>query len=221
VIGRQVAIAAGALAVLLGACAPDPPGAAVGIRASGCPGGRGVGSGAYIAEGLVLTAAHTVAGAHDIAVVRAGQSVPAEVVAFDPDMDLAVLSTEHPGTSHFRYAATQIARGTPATAYVWRDERVVAIAVTMVRPVQIATADIYREGETLRAGYELAGDIHPGDSGGPVLVDGRLAGIVWARSNRASGRGYAIDPVAAGETIRRQLAGGAPDPGDDLARCAG
>jgi hypothetical protein len=51
------------------------------------------------------------------------------------------------------------------------------------------------------------------------VVDGEIVGVLWATSRRFDGRAYAIDPVAAGSDLHRQLATG--DLGDavDLCRC--
>jgi S1-C subfamily serine protease len=208
---RGATVAALAASLLFAACAPDPPSAVVGVRAEGCGTGPAEGTGAFVDDDLVLTAAHTVAGATSVEVVRDGVRQPAEIVGFDPDLDLAVLRTD----DHIRQSLTgdpphPPGRGTPAVAYVVRDGRVIRLPLTIIRPVTIATTDIYREGATERPGFELAGWIVQGDSGAPVLVDGRLVGVVWARSNRALGRAYAIDAAAA----PREVSG-------DLTRCAG
>ena len=76
---------------------------------------------------------------------------------------------------------------------------VVALPVIVRRPVRIQTEDIYIEGDTNRPGFELDADIQSGDSGGPVMVDGEVVGVLWARSSKFDRRAYAIDPVAAGE----------------------
>ena len=58
---------------------------------------------------------------------------------------------------------------------------------------------------TNRPGFELDADIESGDSGGPVVVDGKVVGVLWARSSKYDHRAYAIDPVAAGGLVREQL----------------
>jgi hypothetical protein len=85
--------------------------------------------------------------------------------------------------------------------------------------VHIETEDIYIEGETNRPGIELDADIESGDSGGPVMVDGEVVGVLWARSSKYEHRAYAIDPVAAGGLVRKQLKAGVIDDSIDLARC--
>ena len=89
----------------------------------------------------------------------------------------------------------------------------------MRRPINIRTEDIYIEGETNRPGFELDADIQSGDSGGPVVVDGEIVGVLWARSSKYEHRAYAIDPTRAGRLVREQLRTGAIDESIDLARC--
>lgn len=192
--------------LVLGACAQDPPAAVVAVRAVGCGAIPADGVGTIVATGRVLTAAHTVAGAESITV----DGAPAELVELDPVDDLAVLRIGDRVTAPLPIGAATPGRGTSAGAYVTRAGQVRRIDVTIVRPVVIATTDIYGEAPTERPGFELAGPIVPGDSGAPVAVDGYLVGVVWARSNVAPGRAYAIAATAH-----------QPDPAADVTRCAG
>ncbi|MFZ8997056.1 MAG: trypsin-like peptidase domain-containing protein [Ilumatobacteraceae bacterium] len=204
-------------------CANDPPSAAVGIEVRGCDPGIEHGSGMIVDTDigpLVLTSAHVVKGARSITVTRGDERAQATVVAFDPEMDLAHLAVDELATP-FPWAvdSTAITGGEVGSAYVVRDGRVVTLPVTVVRRINIRTEDIYIDGETLKPGYELRVDIDPGDSGGAVVVDGEVIGVVWARSRRDVDRAYGIDPDRAGTTITRQLRTGDLT-GVDLTRCS-
>lgn len=205
-------------AALLG-CAPDPPSGAVGIVATGCGLAPADGSGMTVAPGVILTSAHVVAGATDIVVHRPGHdAMTATVVGFDPEMDLAYLSVEQPSGARLPVASAHVEAGDRGVTWVYRDGRVVEVPVRVRRRVQIRTEDIYVEGETERPGFELDAAIEAGDSGAAVVIDGELAGVIWARSRRFEDRAYAIDPVRAGTLIRSQLGSG--DLGSvDVARC--
>jgi S1-C subfamily serine protease len=221
---RAASLVALLLAVGAG-CAPDPPSAAGGVLAAGCRNRTGTGSGIFVrVEGadqpLFLTSAHVVKGATEITVTRRGATGVGTVVAFDPEMDLAYLrvsglTSRHPATID----SSDVEEGDDGVAYLARDGQVVALPLTIRRRVQIRTENIYVEGETLRPGFELRADIDPGDSGGAVVVDGKVIGVVWARSNRSPTRAYAIDPVRAGDLVRRQLRTGEIDDTIDLTRC--
>ena len=189
---RLLGITAGVLA--LGACAPDPPSAIVGIRAEGC--GGHVGSGAFIGVDTVLTAAHTVAGAESLTVISGGRSLPAELIALDADNDLALVRADGPRGEPLPMHTHRVEPGSAAVAYVVRDGEVLGLPVTIVRWVTVETTDIYREEEVSRPGLEISGAIQPGDSGAAVVADGKLVGVVWARSNQSLGRSYATYPAA-------------------------
>jgi S1-C subfamily serine protease len=219
-----VAVALGVTsAMLLAGCGADPPAAAVGLAVTGCPPQVAHGSGVLIAPGLVLTSAHVVRGAEEITITSGRRSTLGTVVAFDPEMDLAYVEPDQPLGRGLRFGA-HVERGEAGRAYVWRDEAIAVIDVVVRRPITINTEDIYIDGETSRPGWELEADIRPGDSGGAVMVGGRVIGVLWARSSRSEGRAYAIDPVAAGALVRSQLLAGSIDAttsGDpiDLTRC--
>jgi S1-C subfamily serine protease len=215
--------AALAMVVATAGCANDPPSAVVGVDVAGCDPGVEHGSGMAVdvdGRTLVLTSAHVLRGAREITVTRGDERAAATIVAFDPDMDLAYLDVD--GWSFprpWQVDSSGIDRGEDGSVYVVRDGRVVTLGVTVVRRVNIRTEDIYVDGETMRPGFELRVDIDPGDSGGAVVVDGAVTGVVWARSRRAVDRAYAIDPVRAGATVSEQLRTGRL--GDvDLTRCS-
>ena len=200
-------------------CAPDPPSAVVGIVVDACDPGQEVGSGMIVASGLALTAAHVVAGADEIVVHHGDREAEATVIGFDPEMDLAYLAFDAVPTRTMPVDSGQVEAGDTGTAYVVRDGVVVPVPVRIRRRVNIRTEDIYIQGETLRPGFDLDAEIESGDSGGAVVVDGRVVGVVWARSNRFDRRAYAIDPVRAGDLIEEQRRTGQLGDDVDIARC--
>ena len=217
--------AAVSTALLCIACGADPPDAVVGIVVAGCPPDTAHGTGVVIEPGLVLASAHVVKGAEQITLETAAGPTTGVIVAFDPEMDLALirLPSATPATPPQMQLAVgarqQVERGQAGHAYVFRDGSVRVIDVRVLRPITIRTEDIYIDGETMRPGFELDAAIEAGDSGGPVVIGGEVVGVVWARSNQSARRAYAVDPVAAGALIRQQLAGGSIDSSIDLTRC--
>jgi S1-C subfamily serine protease len=188
------------------------------IAVQACEPGTELGSGAFVDDDLVLTSAHTLRGAREIIVRRGEQSVPAEVVGFDPDVDLAYLRADLDPHHPLTVDSSGVEAGDRGVAWVVRQGVAMPLPVTVSRPVRINTEDIYVEGSVTRPGFELEADIRPGDSGGPVMVDGKVIGVVFARSRAEGLRSYAIDPVRGGDRIDAQLASGVL--GDvDLARC--
>jgi S1-C subfamily serine protease len=203
----------------IGGCADDPPSGVVGLTVTGCSTGQAQGTGIVVAPGLVLTAAHVVKGADEIDVTNGTRTTTASIVAFDPDMDLAYLRLEDDLGATPSLLGGRVDRGERGVAYVYRDGRAATLPVTVRRPVQIRTEDIYIDADTNRPGFELDADIQSGDSGGPVVVDGMVIGVLWARSSKYEDRAYAIDPVAAGELVGEQLRTGSIDDTIDLTRC--
>ncbi len=217
---RAVAVAAGSLALAgLAGCAPDPPSAIVQVAVQACSPGTELGSGAFVGDDLVLTAAHTLRGAREITVRRGERSVPAEVVGFDPDNDLAYLRADLDPHHPLTVDSSGIEAGDRGVAWVVREGEAVPLPITVTRPVRINTEDIYVEGSVTRPGFEIEADIDLGDSGGPVMVGGKVIGVVFARSRAEGLRSYAIDPGRGSDRIDRQLRTGSL--GDvDLTRCS-
>ena len=151
------------------------------------------GSGFVAAPGLVATNAHVVAGTRDVEVVTTeGQRAPAEVVAFDPSVDLALLATDldrpvlplgapapgdrglvmgFPGGGPFRPSPFEVGESIDATGL-----------------------DIYDRREVRRELVVLASDLEPGDSGSAVVrSDGTVVAVAVAIAPNREGVAYALD----------------------------
>ena len=197
---QAVALLSGAL--VLAACGddPDPPTRAelaastVGIVATGCSLVAELGSGIVVeSAGQVVTAAHTINGASEIAVVDAdGTEHAAMVVAFEKDSDLTVLDA--PTLRAEPLSVGEVTLG-PATLLVWsRDGSIDRKGVEVVKTLRITIEDIYAEEIVQRTGMEIAGHIEIGDSGGAVVAeDGDVIGIVYASSKERDDVGFATD----------------------------
>ena len=152
------------------------------------------GSGVVTVDGVV-TNAHVVAGAAEIRVTSAdGVSREAELRAFDPVRDLALLAVEGLDIAPLETAAPQ--GGTDATALVRAVEEVEVADVRIERTINIISTDIYGEGEHRRRGMELSADIDAGDSGGAILSDaGQVVGIVFSASRTQTDVAYAVSAL--------------------------
>lgn len=183
---------------------------ALDVRASGCGPRDAFGTAALVSDDRAVTAAHVVAGADDVRVVdQTGAEHQVDIVHFDPDLDVAVLATPDDLGTPLDIADEAPESGASGVVGFSRLEdgavtsRVVDVDV--LRHVNIATTDIYLDAQVNRPGFEVDATIDPGDSGGVVVIDGKAAGIIWARSNANEGRAWAIDiPDAIGD--REQLA---------------
>ncbi len=159
-------------------------------------------AGAVVVDGgLVLTAAHVVAGSEAGAVtvrLPSGIEHVSHVVGFDPERDLALLTA--PGLEGRPIAFGEAESGSSAAIVALdRDDNLTRIRLEVRRPIVATGDDIYGEGSVERAALELDADIAPGLSGAGVYdSDGSLLGLLFAEA-REQPVAYA---VAASE-IRR------------------
>lgn len=158
-------------------------------------GTESTGSGWVLSADRVVTNAHVVAGAStaSVRVGGRGAALPATVVAYDPEVDLAVLQV--PGLA-VRPLAVGGAVSTGNQVYVagYPGGGPYDVQPGRVRALLKATGkDIYNAKTVTRLVYSLRAIVRPGNSGGPLLdASGRVAGVVFARSLSDSDTGYAL-----------------------------
>jgi len=168
--------------------------ATVQIKSRGC-GGLLFGSGFPVERDLVITNAHVVAGAgrHEV-VTRQGTTVAADVVYFDPDHDLALLSA--PGLPLRPLTLAGAARNGQEAAVIGYpgggSQQVVGAKVVLRSRPQ--APDIYSRQQGIRRDiYVLQSRVRKGDSGGPVVdLAGHPLGVVFAASTVERNEGYAL-----------------------------
>lgn len=177
----------------------------------GC-GGVVEGSGFVVAPGAVVTNAHVVAGVRQPTVVDAAGRHSATVVDFDPNEDVAVLVVDGLRAPVLATGSGGVPAGSPGATLGYPGGGPLRAdgAVVLDRTIAVGQ-NIYNQGTVHRAIYEIAGAVEPGSSGGPLITaDGRVAGIVFARSVSQDHLGYALvwDEVAAqvGAASRRSVA---------------
>ena len=201
-----------------GVAAPDPavldsPGinrAALSVvRVIGDACGLGIeGSGWVAGKGLVVTNAHVVAGVSQPHIDRNdGRLLRARVVFFDTRNDIAVLRV--PDLTARPLPLTDAAEGTPGGMLGYPGNGPYReTPVRVGRAVTIIGRDAYGKFPTSRKVTTLRGEIHSGNSGGPVVdAEGRVITTVFAR-RAASDGGYG---VPAG-IVRRALASAGTTP---------
>lgn len=168
------------------------------VRVLGTACGLGVeGSGWVARPGLVVTAAHVVAGEHDTTVTTlSGETLNAEAVAFDSRNDVAVLRvfglTARPlslvdPTSNTSVAIVGYPENGPLDAVPGR------IGTTST----VISDDAYGNGPVSRTVTSLSGEVRHGNSGGPAVnAAGAVETTVFAaRANGAGGYGVPASVV--------------------------
>jgi S1-C subfamily serine protease len=210
-------IAAAAIALGCGdSHAGRPAESVVSIGATGCRRTSTRAAGIVVAEDLVATVAHAVAGESAIRVVTPdGRDLPGGVAAIDTNLDAAVVRVDG-------LELDALPRGTYEAGdslSLWTAEAGVAESapVEVRRRVTVRTTDIYRDGEHLRPGLELGAEVAAGDSGGGLVdADGDLVGLVWATSRERENRAWAM-PIEALDPLVDAARNGVPPA---AARCA-
>jgi hypothetical protein len=169
--------------------------ATVRVRAEGCGPRTELGTGTAIADGLVVTAAHVVAGAERVVVVdRRGDAIASDVVLFDPELDIAALRPITDAGSPAPLRADPGRQGDNGlVALVAADGSVEMLALEVLQRVTIETTDIYRSEPVQRRGLRVAVTVAPGDSGAMVHLVGGGAGIVWSRSTATLEQAWTVD----------------------------
>ncbi|HVA60226.1 MAG TPA: MarP family serine protease [Mycobacteriales bacterium] len=155
------------------------------------------GSGFVYSGDHVLTNAHVVAGSREVHIVAdgsgSGLDLPATVVLYDPNVDIAVL--EVPGLSRHALAfAGRASTGDSAEAAGYPENGGFTATAARVRGEEpVSGPNIYDNRTVTRHVYVLRAQVRPGNSGGPVLApDGRVYGVVFATSTTDPQTGYAL-----------------------------
>jgi S1-C subfamily serine protease len=151
------------------------------------------GTGWVVADNLVVTNAHVVAGENATDVQRDdGRRLKATVVAFDPSRDLALLQVNKLGRPALPRSAAR--RGDTGGVFGHPGGEPLRIApFEVARSIEATGRDIFGAAPTRRQVLELASSLRPGDSGS-ALVDarGQVIGTAFAISTERAGVAYAL-----------------------------
>lgn len=167
--------------------------------------GSGVeGSGFLYSPDRLMTNAHVVAGVDDPEVEINGSIVPATVVVYNPDIDVAVLAVDAGDLPHLVFEKqAQPSDGVAVLGYP--EDGPYDVQPGRIRSQQrLRSPDIYGEGTVLRDVYSLRALIRPGNSGGPIVNSGGdVVGLVFAASVTDKDTGYAVTAEQVAESAAR------------------
>ncbi|MCH0565038.1 MULTISPECIES: MarP family serine protease [unclassified Streptomyces] len=177
------------------------------VKIEGVSGDQGrEGSGFVFAPGHVMTNAHVVAGidAPKVRVGGVGRPYPARVVLFDPDRDVAVLYVPGLHAPVLRFD-DDAGRGAAAVVAGYpQDGDLDLQAATVAARVHAHGQNIYNDGSVTREIYSIRSTVRPGNSGGPLLTtDGRVFGVVFARSTSDDETGYVLTAAEVAPAAQR------------------
>lgn len=163
------------------------------IEGKGC-GGISQGSGFVADTNLVITNAHVVAGVEQPYILDGNGRHPAEVLWFDPELDMSVLRTSGLKGAPLPLRADLTASGAPAAVLGYPGGGdFSAHPAVVVDSFKAIGRDIYNQSKTSREVYSLKADIRPGNSGGPLIdKTGNVIGLIFAESTTYDDVGYAL-----------------------------
>lgn len=179
--------------------------------------GSGVeGSGFLYSPGRLMTNAHVVAGVRNPHVLVNGNPVSAEVVYFNPDIDVAVLKVPELQGPYLHFDRGGRPREAGAVLGFPQDGPFDAEPARIRSEQRLRSPNIYGQGTVTRDVFALRSRIRPGNSGGPMVSrQGRVLGVVFAASVSDKNTGYALSadqvagPAAAGIDHGRPVSTGA------------
>ena len=152
------------------------------------------GTGFVVSEDRVVTNAHVVAGvSQPVVEMPDGGAMPGRVVYFDTKHDLAVLAVDGLQASPLALGR-DLPGGSPAAFAGYPHGGPFQSKPATVQDITtVLVPDIYGNNASPEEIYRLAGDVQPGNSGGPLLtMDGQVAGVIFAKATADMEMGFAI-----------------------------
>jgi S1-C subfamily serine protease len=163
------------------------------------------GTGFVIGPQLVLTNAHVVAGTSETGVEVTGRrgrivELEAEVVLYDPQIDIAVLRVPDLEAEALVFEPQPASPGDDAIILGYPlDGPFTATSAKIRQMINLQGPDIYDDGEVRREVYTVRAEVRSGNSGGPMIApDGRVVGVVFgaALDDQETGFVLTVDQVA-------------------------
>jgi S1-C subfamily serine protease len=154
------------------------------------------GSGFAVAPDLIVTNAHVVAGEgrHDTQVLLpSGRPLPATVVLFDPNIDLALLDVPSLGETALTVETAGAGTLGAVFGHPGGQDPVAVTPARVVLEEEAVGRDLYGTHTSKRDVLVLAAALAHGDSGGPLVNPaGNVIGVAFAISADQSGTSYAL-----------------------------
>ncbi|NIH78085.1 MarP family serine protease [Amycolatopsis viridis] len=152
------------------------------------------GSGFVIAPQRVMTNAHVVAGTETTAVETTAGRLPARVVYFDPEVDVAVLAVPRLDAPPLTLASQPAKAGDSAIVLGYPLDGPFRATPARVRnQITLQGPDIYDSRTVRRDVYTVRAQVRSGNSGGPLVApNGQVVGVVFGASVEDSDTGFTL-----------------------------
>ncbi len=162
------------------------------VEGRGC-GGLVTGSAFPVAPDYLITNAHVVSGTFRTTIYTAdGRELPASVVLFDPNRDIAILHVPGLGLSVLPTGGADHGTQGAVIGYPGGGPETEEPAV-VDGEVNAQGRDIYNQNLVTRDIWIIQSSVHPGNSGGPLVdLQGRRLGVVFAASSTDPNQAYAL-----------------------------
>ncbi|MFT3873317.1 MAG: MarP family serine protease [Nocardioides sp.] len=150
------------------------------------------GSGFVYATDRLLTNAHVVAGVREPEITLGDEVLPATVVVYDPDLDIAVLAFDDSSVQPLRLDQAKAGQGVAILGFP--QDGPFDVQTARIRAEQrLRSPNIYGTDTVIREVFSLRGTVRPGNSGGPIVdSEGDAVGLVFAASVNDPQTGYAL-----------------------------
>lgn len=159
------------------------------------------GSGFVVSPDRVMTNAHVVAGSSSVSVYASGKPFDAEVVSYDPLVDIAILAVPNFPSPPLAFAETQAKTGTDVVVLGYPGGGNFTATPARIREaIKLSGPDIYRDPQPVtRDVYTIRANVEQGNSGGPLItLSGRVLGVVFGAAVDDADTGFVltVDEVA-------------------------
>ncbi|MEV7193953.1 MarP family serine protease [Streptomyces sp. NPDC093510] len=165
------------------------------------------GTGFVFAERRVMTNAHVVGGVDEptVQIGDQNQVYDAKVVLYDWERDIAVLDVPTLKAPALKFTSKDAPSGAGAIVAGFPEDGPYDVRPARVRGrIQAKGPDIYHRDTVRRDVYSLYATVRQGNSGGPLLTpDGKVYGVVFAKSLDDPDTGYALTTDEVREDIER------------------
>jgi S1-C subfamily serine protease len=152
------------------------------------------GSGFAVGPDLVATNAHVIAGERRTTVVLPdGRRLRAQLAAFDPGRDLALLDVPGLGQAPLPLASGKVGTTGAVFGHPGGQAALEVSPAALRQQVNSIGPDLYELTMTRRTVYVLAAELAPGDSGGALVnAEGEVVGVAFAISPDDDTTAYAL-----------------------------
>ncbi len=182
------------------------------------------GTGFIIGPRLVMTNAHVVAGSSSALVeATGGRDLAAEVVYYDPRIDLAVLRVGRAlGADPLEFEQVPAKAGDDAIVLGYPLDGDFTVTPARVRQnIKLKGPDIYESGEIIRDVLTVRAKVQSGNSGGPMIdPTGKVTGVVFGAAVDDPETGFVLSVDQVTPAVQKALSLGDNPAEVDTGSCA-